>query len=86
MKNEVMTWEVYKSARFNVYGNLGFRVVIYDNLDELEYDVQYSDLVKFREHWQDLKITNNKELYIIATITSIKGKPKKAAKVLNGAG
>lgn len=58
---------IYKSDRFVVFGNIGLRVTITDRIADKCYVIQYSDLVKFRRHFEAIK-REKKDSFIILTI------------------
>lgn len=80
MKKDLMSWQLYRSDRFIVHGNIGWRIIIKDYRENLSYDIEYGDLVKFRSHWDHLK-DNQRETYLAVVITSQKGRPMNNQKV-----
>jgi hypothetical protein len=62
---------IYKSTRFTVTGNIGYKLTITDLHSNNTYDIQYHELIKFRRYYAQVKIAN-RDLYLLAVITSKK--------------
>lgn len=76
MRGSLMGWQIYKSERFVVSGNIGWRIVITDKNEDKSYEIEYTDMIKFRRHWSKLK-TESQDNFLIAFISARTGKQSK---------
>jgi hypothetical protein len=82
MKKDLMGWQIYRSNRFIVHGNIGWRIIVKDYHENMAYDIEHTDLVKFRKHWDNIKKRDSKEKYLIIVIMTHNGKPISKEKVV----
>lgn len=73
MRNHLMGWQLYKSDRFIVTGNIGWRVVITDRHEDKSYEIEYSEMIKFRRHWDKLEL-KHRDNFLTAIISAKTGK------------
>lgn len=74
MQNNLLGWEIHTSKRFIVKGNIGLKLIIHDLNEQMEYVLEYSELHRFRNVWQNLNFAN-KDKFICMTIVHRKGTP-----------
>lgn len=70
----LMKWQMYKSDRFVLTGNIMYRVVITDLHEDKSYEIAFSQMIKFRKHWEKLNL-KHKDSFLLAFIITQEGKP-----------
>lgn len=66
-EQKMLRWQLYKSDRYIVTGNLAFRICITDTFKDKSYEIMHSNLVKFRGHWTTLSDKNKDTFLRIVT-------------------
>ncbi len=74
--DKLLSQQVYKSDRYVLIGNIGYRITCTDLHEDKGYEIKYGDLVKFRTYWDKIA-DNKKDVFITTIIANLKGETNK---------